>query len=82
MVSVAAVAVLAVLDPKRNRALRGRPAVIGLRRGLVLLFLIPGIVLAVQGRAGTLLVWVGVVSVAGWIAAWLVNAQRAPADDS
>ncbi|MEM7097696.1 MAG: hypothetical protein AAF541_05500 [Pseudomonadota bacterium] len=73
LVSTLAVVMLALFDPKRNRSLRGKPHVVWVRRLVLVGLFTPGLVLAFQGRMATLIIWVGVASIAGWIAAWLVN---------
>ncbi|MEM7079048.1 MAG: hypothetical protein AAF513_10510 [Pseudomonadota bacterium] len=80
LLSIFAVVLLAFYDPKRKRHLRGRASVRWWRRGLALLLFLPGVFLATQGKVSTLLIWIGVVSVAGWVAAWLVNLSARAAD--
>lgn len=84
--SAAAIVALGLLDPKRRRALRGRRGVTWSRRALVVMLLIMGTILAAGGYTAAFVVWIGTVSVAGWLMAYLVNrkvlaGQPSTADD-
>ncbi len=81
LVAIASVVLLAVVDPKRKRELRAQSWVLWLRRGLLLLILVSGTMLVLHGRAATLVVWIGVITIAGWLAAWIVNWISSPAEE-
>lgn len=63
--SVAGVAILAAIDPKRRRDSR-RAARSGMRRLLWLAILIPGVALGIGGRWSDFLIWAGAAAVLGW----------------
>jgi len=81
VISATAVVALALFDPKRNRVLRGRQSVQWLRRVLVVVLFAPGVLLMLPGRPATVLIWIGVASVVGWVAAWLVNLREQAYED-
>ena len=72
-VGIAAIALLAWLDPKRRPALRGSAAVRRLRPLLIAVLLAPGIALIAHHRLATFIVWLGLMCVAGWAAAYAVK---------
>lgn len=69
-VTLAAVCRLAATDPKRRRAF-GLPAFAGRRhaRLLVALVLVPGALLLLGGAGAGFVIWLGTVTVAGWVVA-------------
>jgi MFS family permease len=76
LLSVAGVAILAAIDPKRRRDTR-RAARSGLRRLLWIAIFIPGVALGVAGRWSEFLIWIGAAAVLGWgIAAFFSVRQR------
>ncbi len=71
-VSLVCVVLLAKSDDKRHRrGGRGWPLSSGVRRCLAGLCLMPGLVLMFTGYATSLLVWLGAITVLGWLAALL-----------
>lgn len=72
-IGIVAIALLAWLDPKRRRALRGSTAVRWLRLLLIAALLAPGIALIAHHRPATFIVWLGLMCVAGWAAAYAVK---------
>ena len=76
LIGIAAVAALAWLDPKRRPGLRGSAIVRQLRVLSLAALLAPGVVLIVQHRVATFIVWLGIVCVAGWGAAHAARLNR------
>lgn len=72
-IGIAAIALLAWLDPKRRRALRRSSPVRWLRLLLVATLLAPGIALIAHHRLATFIVWLGLMCFAGWAAAYAVK---------
>ena len=73
VLTVAAIVGLAALDPKRNRTLRVRTGFRIVRPVLLLLALTPGVLLLVQARSATFVVWIGLASIVGWLLANLLG---------
>ena len=76
LTGIAAIAVLAWLDPKRRRVLRGSAAVSRLRKLLFAALVAPGLLLIAHNRPATFVVWIGIVCASGWAVAQVANLQR------
>lgn len=73
---IVAIAVLAWYDPKRRPELRGSAIVRWLRMLLLAVLLAPGVVLIVQNRLATFIVWLGILCIAGWGVAHAAGLHR------
>lgn len=71
--SIIVLAVLAYLDPKKNRRFRDQSWVGPARATMLLLLLLPGVPLTMQGGLPMFLVWIGGVTIFGWTVAFLAN---------
>jgi hypothetical protein len=73
LASAVCITLLAALDPRRRGVVLARP---GLRRLLLVVTFLPGLMLGVAGRWSDFLIWVGAAAIFGWAIAAMANIRR------
>lgn len=69
MISIFSLLILGLIDPKRSSQFAKRPAIHQIRRVLFSISLLPGIWLLYLQEGAYFLMWLGTLTVAGWLVA-------------